>query len=67
MAKTYKVTAERGSGDVWGLEFAELGVVSQTKRLSHEPDEVREAMAFQAGVSPDNIEIVVEVFRLLTI
>ncbi|MDT9407758.1 hypothetical protein [Corynebacterium rouxii] len=59
MAKTYTVTAERGS-DVWVLECVELGAVSQTKRLDHAAAEMREAMAYQAGASPDSFNIVVE-------
>lgn len=58
---TYTVTAERGVGNVWVLECAELGAVSQTKRLDHAEDEMREALAYQAGVSPDDIRIVVDV------
>lgn len=58
---TYTVTAERGSGDVWVLECAELGAVSQTKRLAHAADEMREAMAYQAGCRPEELDIVVEV------
>ncbi|AIU31693.1 MULTISPECIES: hypothetical protein [Corynebacterium] len=61
MPKTYTVTAERGTSDVWVLECADLGVVSQTRRLAHAAAEMREAMAYQAGVSPDNFNIVVEV------
>ena len=61
MAKTYTVTAEGGTSDVWVLECAELGAVSQTKRLAHAADEMREAMAYQAGVSPDELNIVVDV------
>lgn len=33
MAKTYTVTAERGSGDVWVLECAELGAVHRLSVL----------------------------------
>ncbi|WP_426722022.1 hypothetical protein [Corynebacterium auriscanis] len=61
MAKAYTVTAERGAGDVWVLECAELGAVSQTKRLAHAADEMREAMAYQAGVRPDELDVVVDV------
>ncbi|APT93592.1 hypothetical protein CPHO_01515 [Corynebacterium phocae] len=61
MTKTYTVTAERGTSDVWVLECAELGAVSQTKRLAHAADEMREAMAYQAGINPDELNIVVEV------
>ena len=46
MAKMYTVTAEGGTSDVWVLECAELGAVSQTKRLAHAADEIRETMAY---------------------
>lgn len=61
MAKTYTVTAERGSGDVWVLECAELRVVLQTQSLAHAADEMREVMAYQAEVSPDDLDIVVDI------
>ena len=32
------------------LECAELGEVSQTKRLANAADEMREALAYQAGL-----------------
>lgn len=67
VAKTHIVTAERGTSDVWALECAELGAVSQTKRLAHAADEMREAMAYQAGVSPDGLNIVVDVILPSTI
>ena len=61
MATTYTVTAERGTSGVWVLECAELGAVSQTKRLANAADEMREALAFQAGLDPDELSIVVDV------
>lgn len=61
MAKTYTGTAERGTSGVWVLECAELGAVSHTKRLAHAADEMREAMAYQAGVNPDEVNNVVDV------
>lgn len=60
MSTTYTVTAERGSGPVWVLECAEVGAVSQTKRLDHAADEMREAIAYQAGINPDEVNIIVE-------
>lgn len=59
MTKTYTVTAERGSGPVWVLQCQELGAVSQTRRLDKAADEMREAIAYQAGLSPDEVHIVV--------
>ena len=61
MGKTYTVTAERGGSGVWVLECVELGVVSQTRRLAHAAEEMREAMAYQAGISSDEINVAVEV------
>ncbi|AEX43460.1 hypothetical protein CDHC01_0395 [Corynebacterium diphtheriae HC01] len=46
MTTTYTVTAERGTSGVWVLEYAELGAVSQTKRLANAADEMREALAY---------------------
>ena len=43
------------------LECAELGEVSQTKRLANAADEMREALAYQAGLDPDELDIVVDV------
>ena len=57
MTTTYTVTAERGTSGVWVLECAELGAVSQTKRLANAADEMREALAYQAGLDPDEINI----------
>lgn len=67
MAKTHTVTAERGTSDVWVLECAELGTVLQAKRLAHAADEMREAMAYQAGVSPGELHIMLEVIFPSTI
>lgn len=61
MTATYTVTAERGTGNVWALECADVGAVSQTKRLDQAADEMREAIAYQAGISPEDMEIRVEV------
>ena len=61
MGKTYTVTAERGGSGVWVLECVELGVVSQTRRLAHAAEEMREAMAYQSGISSDEINVVVDV------
>ena len=61
MGKTYTVTAERGGSGVWVLECVGLGVVSQTRRLAHAAEEMREAMAYQAGISPDEINVAIDV------
>lgn len=51
------VTAQR-SDDVWVLESAN-GAVSQVARLEDADAEMREAVAFLAGVPEDEIELVV--------
>ncbi|WP_420098482.1 hypothetical protein [Corynebacterium sp.] len=60
MTTTFTVTAERGSGPVWVLECPDVGAVSQTRRLDHAADEMREAIAYLSGVDESDIEIVVE-------
>lgn len=49
------VTAERGNG-VWVLE-SDNGAVSQVRSLAQAADEMREAVAYLAGVTEDDIEI----------
>lgn len=56
---TFTVTAQRGSGPVWVLECAEVGAVSQTRRLDTAADEMREAIAHQAGLDESEVDIVV--------
>jgi hypothetical protein len=55
--KVYTVTAERGAGQWWVLECAELGAVSQVRRLSDAKEEMREALAYLADVAPDSFDI----------
>lgn len=57
--KTFTVTAERGHGAWWVTECAELGCVSQVRRLSQVADDIREALAFQSGLAEDAFDIVV--------
>lgn len=57
---SYTVTAERGTGPVWVLECKELGVVSQTRRLVDAEEEVREAIAYQSGLSDDEFVVHIE-------
>ncbi|CAB0634283.1 hypothetical protein CIP107571_00492 [Corynebacterium diphtheriae] len=61
MTTTYTVTTERGTSRVWVLEYAELGAVPQTKRLANAADEMREALAYQADLAPDELNIIVDV------
>lgn len=60
MMKTYTVTAERGDSGVWVLECVELGVVSQAQQLDQAEDEVREAIAYQSGLSEEEFAIAVQ-------
>ena len=60
MLRTVTVTAER-SGRWWVLEAPEAGAVSQCRCLSQADDEMREAIAYQLGVSADSFNIQVDV------
>lgn len=52
----YTVTAER-SGQWWSLQCVEVpGAISQVARLG-QADQIREAIAFVAGVDEDDVEI----------
>lgn len=53
------VTAERSNG-VWVLE-SDNGALSQVRYLRQAADEMREAVAYLAGVEPTQIEIRLEV------
>lgn len=57
MMSTYRVTAERTPTGWWVLEAPEVGAVSQTRRLDQVDDEMREAIAYLAGVPEDSFEI----------
>ncbi|KXA68022.1 hypothetical protein KJZ00_06440 [Cutibacterium avidum] len=52
---TVTVTAERGKG-VWVLE-SDNGAVSQVRTLAAVDDEMREAVAYLAGVSEDQVAL----------
>lgn len=56
----FTVTAQRGTDDVWVLECAEVGSVSQTHSLEHAAEEMREAIAYQSGLGVDEIDVRVE-------
>lgn len=62
--QTFTVTAQRGTGQVWVLECPELGAVSQTRRLDRAAEEMREAVAYLAGL--DESEVDIEVVPVLT-
>lgn len=55
--RSFTVTAERGTSGAWVLECAELGVVSQTRRLDRAKDEVVDALVFQSGLDSSDFEI----------
>ena len=57
MSRQFRVTAERGNG-VWVLE-SDLGAVSQVRRLDQAADEMREAIAYLAGVPVAEVDVVV--------
>jgi hypothetical protein len=61
--RVFTVTAQRGTGDVWVLECAEVGAVSQTESLSGAAEEMREAIAYQAGIDADEVDILVEILE----
>lgn len=57
MSRVFEVVAERGRGDWWVLEAPEVGAVSQVKRLDEAAEEMREAVAYLAGVPADEVRI----------
>ncbi|MEE9965008.1 MAG: hypothetical protein K4304_07910 [Propionicimonas sp.] len=56
MTRTVTVTAERGTA-WWVLECAEVGSVSQCKRLDQAAEEMRDVIAHQLGLAEDSFEI----------
>lgn len=57
MSQIFEVVAERGRGDWWVLEAPEVGAVSQVKRLDEAADEMREAIAYLAGLPVGEVHI----------
>nr|WP_300339872.1 hypothetical protein [Actinomyces sp.] len=55
--RTFTVTAERGRGDWWVLEAPEVGAVSQVRRLDQAEEEMREAIAYLAALSQDEVTV----------
>lgn len=53
---TYRVAAERTATGWWVLEVPEVGAVSQVRRLDQIADEMREAVAYLAGVDESMVE-----------
>lgn len=57
MSRVFEVVAERGRGDWWVLEAPEVGAVSQVKRLDEAAEEMREAVAYLAGLPIAEVHI----------
>ena len=55
--RTFSVTAERGRGPWWVTECAEVGAVSQVRRLDQAADDIREAIAYLSGLPEDSFDI----------
>lgn len=57
MSHTFTVTAERGKGNWWVTECAEVGAVSQVRRLDQAADDIREAIAYLADLDESDVDI----------
>ena len=57
MSRRFTVTAERGRTGWWVTECAEVGAVSQVRRLDQVSDDIREAVAYLAGLPEDDVAI----------
>lgn len=55
--RTFTVTAERGRGPWWVTECAEVGAVSQVRRIDQAADDIREAIAWLSGLPEDGFDI----------
>ena len=55
--RTFTVTAERGRGPWWVTECAEVGAVSQVRRLDQAADDIREAIAYLSDLPEDGFDI----------
>ncbi|WP_182858638.1 hypothetical protein [Propionibacterium ruminifibrarum] len=53
----FTVTVERGHGSWWVIECAELGAVSQVRRIDQAADDIREAVAHLSGLPEDGFDI----------
>ena len=52
MSRRFTVTAERGRTGWWVTECAEVGAVSQVRRLDQASDDIREACLLYTSPSP---------------
>ncbi|WP_136314237.1 hypothetical protein [Actinomyces procaprae] len=60
MSRTFVLKAERGIGNWWVLEVPEVGAVSQVRRLDQARDEMREAVAYLAGIPESEVDFDVQ-------
>lgn len=60
MSRTFKVTTERGRGHCWVAECAEVGAISQVRRLDQAADDIREAIAYLADHHESGVDIPIE-------
>ena len=60
MSRVFTVTAQWRPSGWWVLEAPEVGAVSQARTLGRAPDEMREAIAYLAGIPATEVEICVE-------
>lgn len=58
--RTFVVTAERGIGNWWVLQAAEVGAVSQVKRLDQAAAEMLEAISYLTQLPEEDIIIDVQ-------
>lgn len=57
MSRTFTVTAQRTRTGWWVLEADEVGAVSQVRRLDQAAEDIREAVAYLAGLPEDQVVI----------
>ena len=57
LTRIFTVTVERGRGDWWVLKAPDMGAVSRVRRLDQVEDEMREAIAYLAGLPESEVEV----------
>lgn len=57
MSRRFTVTATRGRTGWWVTECAEVGAVSQVRRLDQAADDIREAIAWLAHLPEQQVDI----------
>ncbi|WP_154543021.1 hypothetical protein [Mobiluncus porci] len=58
--RTFTVTARRMKNGRWAISNEELGAYSQVSRLDQIEEEMREALAYLAGINENEIEISIQ-------